>query len=240
MKKAITVLAIIAIVAGAVFAAETHKVQIKSVVDPVDPVFQWVFISGTGSDVTEGTVFTNDGEAVYDADEPYVIDGNNAIELSSIAEEALTVVFDARLLTDVKLARGAIYDLEFVAEPLVGEAQSYSVSPVLDGSSVSYDVTGKASRTTAEMSYYIQHPEFDNFIEQKTALASVPVSDNDASAKTAGTAYAEKLTQTTKVAFETENVTKGNLARFTVKYPKDTAAPADTYRAYISMNITVE
>ena len=238
MKKAITILAVLIVLASAVFAAETHKIQIKSVVDPVYPVFQWVFVSGTGSNVEANTVFTNDGE-VEDTDTSYEIDCENAILLSSIAEDSLTVVFDARLLTDVKLARRAVYDLQFVAEPLVGEAQSYSVSPVLQGSSVSYDVTGKASRTTAETSYYEQHPEFPAFITKDTDLASVPVTPADASAKEAGeTPYAEKLTQTTKVAFETENVTKGNLARFTVVYPQDTAAPADTYRAYISMNIT--
>jgi len=43
MKKAITILAIIAIVAGAVFAAETHQLKVKSDVAEVLPAFNLTF-----------------------------------------------------------------------------------------------------------------------------------------------------------------------------------------------------
>ena len=234
MKKAITILAVLIVLVGAVFADETHKIQIKSEVGVVLPIFQLSFVSGG-----TGTATTNASKKTYENGVPseLTIDGDGAITVDDISQNELSVVFEARLLSNVKLAESAIYDLQFVANPLTGEATGYQVSPLASASSVDYSANDLATRTTYDASYYDQHAAYTNsFVAEKTAIAETIIE----APASAGQPYAKKVTQTTMVAFRTENVTAGSLGQFTVGYPQDTAAPADTYKAYIELNITVE
>lgn len=61
MKKVLAILVVLALVCGAVFAAETHKISLKSTIGEVLPVFQLVRAEYTGT-TTDGSEFTTDEE----------------------------------------------------------------------------------------------------------------------------------------------------------------------------------
>ena len=63
MKKAIAILAVLVILVGAVFAAETHKIKIQAVVNTVEPQYQMVV----------GNVKTNNSKVAY-TDTAYTVD----------------------------------------------------------------------------------------------------------------------------------------------------------------------
>ncbi|MBR6235236.1 MAG: hypothetical protein IKR01_05250, partial [Spirochaetales bacterium] len=105
MKKAITILAIIAIVACAVFAdtVENHKIQIKTKVEGFAPVFQLYYSDSIKTNATrtdtartapataEGNDFTNKNEAnAYTAS---MID-KTAVDIS---KNPVTATFVAKL-----------------------------------------------------------------------------------------------------------------------------------------------
>ena len=92
MKKAITILAILAIVVGAVFADETHTLKIKATQQNIEPAFQMYVKAVTQTGATkDSTIITNPTAVKYDLLEE-VGDGDE--EYDSSASEAATFSFE--------------------------------------------------------------------------------------------------------------------------------------------------
>ncbi|MBR4426350.1 MAG: hypothetical protein IKS77_01490 [Spirochaetales bacterium] len=110
MKKVITILAILALAVGMIFAdakSETHTIRIKSVVDNVRPVIQLKIANVSGSTNTgnngDGNRF--DGTNTYDD-----FDDDNAIQVFSINKGG-TVTFQALLKNQTNTTEA--YSLSF-------------------------------------------------------------------------------------------------------------------------------
>ncbi|MBQ3696947.1 MAG: hypothetical protein II883_03425, partial [Spirochaetales bacterium] len=74
MKKAITILAVLIVLVGAVFAAETHSIKLKTVVDEVLPAFQLSNTALTaknsaGETMAKQQQYTNANKAVVDVED---------------------------------------------------------------------------------------------------------------------------------------------------------------------------
>jgi hypothetical protein len=121
MKKAITILAIIAIVAGALFAtSETHTVRIKADVNVIKPVFGLMMDGDTYKTNTAtldgDTDYTGDYTTEFGRNASYGMtgeenDNDNALAVSFKLDQGGTVTFNAVLLNNAKEI--SQYDLTF-------------------------------------------------------------------------------------------------------------------------------
>lgn len=113
MKKAITVIMIFALLAGFLFATqETHTIRLKSVVENVRPVFQ-LKITSINDNSAEGNTSTNagnNGSKVFDGNNIYAFNDDNAIEIFSISKGG-SVTFQAVLAN--KTNTSETYSLSF-------------------------------------------------------------------------------------------------------------------------------
>lgn len=120
MKKAITILAILAIVVGAVFAdtVETHNIKLHTTVGSVVPVFHLVENSITakasnGSDIADETVrSTNSANADF-AQATRTLTPDNAVEVGDITKANIVVSFDVTVSNAAKIVKN--YTLAFTA-----------------------------------------------------------------------------------------------------------------------------
>ena len=88
MKKAITILAVLIVLVGAVFAAETHKIKIKADVTEQLPTFQMYY-----------SAYTNTGKVAFDATQTYYdqtgydtnfnLDSNGSVTVSVIVNNTV-------------------------------------------------------------------------------------------------------------------------------------------------------
>ena len=226
MKKAITILAIIAIVAGAVFAdtSESHKIQIKTQVQGFEPVFQLYFdaatktnyeraVARTDPNVAEGEDFSNVDDAhAYTTENSAIIDKTDV----DISRDPVTATVTAKLTGNVKLGNTKTYTITFKADRLasdethiVGNAQqaaTYYINPTVTGSSVA----AANSVPTGITMNNISNPALDG----TTLVGSIDA------------------------VMSTVNIDPGNLATFTFKYDADQNAPVDYYTAYVWMVVS--
>ena len=136
MKKAITILAVLIVLVGAVFAeiqTENHSIKLHTTVDPVVPVFHLNFkdvtataaagaaLAADDAQSTNGgnTAFANNGAHTYTAE------SRAALEVGDISKGAITVNFDVTISNAAKIYRS--YDLTFGA---TGFAVTKNNSPV--------------------------------------------------------------------------------------------------------------
>lgn len=224
MKKAITILAVLIVLVGAVFATEeNHKIQIKTQVEGFPPVFQLYYsdqiktnatraVARTQPATAEGENFANKAE-----NSPYTA---SMIDQTSvdISKEDLTAVFTAKLTGNVKLGNTTTYTIQFKAESLESTA-SHTVG------------TGNA-QTTGK--YYIAASEDDSGIAAAAAPDGVTMGQVVAPAlNNEGT-----LVGSIPATMDTSNILPGDLATFTVNYDADADAPVDFYTAYIWMVVS--
>ena len=114
MKKAITVIMILALLAGFSFALEeTHTIRLKSVVDNIRPVIQLKITSINGK--SQNKAGTNAGTEehepnAFDGTNIYSFNNDNAIEIFSINKGG-SVTFQAILTNDTNT--NEMYSLSF-------------------------------------------------------------------------------------------------------------------------------
>ena len=113
MKKLIAILMVLAVVAGFVFAAETHTISVNGKVEEVLPVFQ-LYMDLNNSVKTN----TTNGGAEWAANGEYTADGT-AVNLGFYLDKAGTVVFFAQLVNPAKTTKAfnlvfsdGIFDVE--------------------------------------------------------------------------------------------------------------------------------
>ena len=232
MKKAITILAVLIVLVGAVFAdpavnPEVHSVKIKSTVVQVPPKFQMEYsITTSYPNFTDLTGTTNNEATKNDWGVQSYVD-TTAKEVSDISKYNITGTFTAKVITDVKLKATdtQTYKLTWKAEPLTqttdiptGNAPyvvKASLSSTLAAATGTGAATVKAAFSGSSVGYNVITPAVD---ETPAELGNNLVGE--------GT-----------VQFGVQNNTKGNLAVFTVEYPADSNAPAADYYATISLSI---
>ena len=226
MKKAITILAILAIVVGAVFAdtEENHKIQVKTEVKAYEPVFQLYFDANTKTNYDRTVARTNpnvaEGEdfSEVDAAHAYETENNAIIDKTDvdISRDPVTATVTAKLTGNVKLGNTKTYTITFKAdrlasddEHIVGNAQQaayYYINPTATGSSVA---AANGVPTGITMNNVV-NPALDG----TTLVGSIDA------------------------VMTTVNINPGNLATFTFKYNADENAPVDYYTAYIWMVVS--
>jgi len=111
MKKAITILAVLIVLVGAVFADETHTIKIKATQEPLEPGFQMYVkevsqqgATSTSSIITNSTAVPYDNAAENPADRDYDLsDGSEAASFSF--ETANTVTIAVKLGNKAKTAQ---------------------------------------------------------------------------------------------------------------------------------------
>lgn len=168
MKKAITILAIIAIVAGAVFAAETHKISVRADVEETLPAFNLSFggkntnqvvanVYGENSDVAEPFA------AAYDSSSHTE---NGAADIGFNLNETNSFVVKAEVINAVKTNKsftiafkGGVFDVKRNTvggklSPsqivLADNHTSDAIKTVVGGESATLDAAGtRASNPTA-------------------------------------------------------------------------------------------
>lgn len=134
MKKVLTILVVLALVCGAAFAAETHKITLRSTIGEVLPVFQLVraAYAGTATDgtaVTAASETTNttggiDANGVTEDGIRYNVADDAAyslreLEVGDLSKYDVDVTFDVRISNAAKSVR--VFTLTF-------EAGDFSVS----------------------------------------------------------------------------------------------------------------
>ena len=114
MKKLIAILAIMVVLAGALFADETHTVKIKADVNSIIPVFglkQGGYKTNTAT-LDGETQYTGDYTTEYDRASTYGMTSNDdALLVSFKLDQGGSVTFYAILLNNAKQIE--TYDLEF-------------------------------------------------------------------------------------------------------------------------------
>ncbi len=118
MKKFIAILAILTLVAGAVFAVdgatETHNIKLKTNVGGEIPAFQLQYVSGakgTATSVSNSTAVSYNSETAHTYDN--TVPGNNDVEVLDISKKDIEVTFKVVLANDAKQVED--YELKFSA-----------------------------------------------------------------------------------------------------------------------------
>ncbi len=213
MKKAITILAIIAIVVGSIFAAnqtENHSIKLQTVIDPVVPAFQLTNSSVTGNNSDGSTTgigtqqWTNKPAApatpasfVNNGNHTYTAESRDAVLVGDISRYNVSAVFDVLLVNKAK------------------EKKSYTVT--LSAGSFNTKVNG-AANATAPASHAVSG------LGTKQGVTTSGSGDSFTAAFN-GTTCNQETDSTT-------------LAQYTVTYDKRAEIDPGTYTADITMEIT--
>ena len=150
MKKAITILAVLIVLVGAVFADETHTIKVKADVDVVIPVFGLKMSTPANNYVTnEATLVNRQGNTTeytteYGKGATYgMTDNANAIDVAFNLDEEGSVTFQALLLNKAK--QRETYNLTFGGGVFTVSRQGtsgLSYGPDKITTSVGDDITG--------------------------------------------------------------------------------------------------
>lgn len=138
MKKAITILAIIAIVAGTVFAAETHTIKIKADVTEVLPAFQLVL------EAPADTETTNDSKVVFTENANYA--ENTAKDVNFNLDKGGTVNLSAKLANEAKTLKA--FDIAFSMgdfDVTINNGTPHTLSPTITTTAPDVDIQGISS-----------------------------------------------------------------------------------------------
>ena len=228
MKKAITILAILIVLVGAVFATvnpEIHSVKIKSTVEQVLPQFQMAYsITTSEANFTDLTGTTNNETTKNNWGVQSYVDAT-AKNVSDISKYNITGTFTAKVITDVKLKAtdAQTYTLTWKAEPLT---QTTDLKTGVDA----HVVKASTSSTLAVADTGAASVKDNSVSALSYNVTSEPGAEE--------TTYGNDLSGTNTVQFGTQNNTAGNLSVFTAIYSADSTAPAADYEATISLSIT--
>ena len=208
MKKAITILAIFAIVIGSIFAAnqtENHSIKLHTTIDEVVPVFHLVYKSASGTASSQVAIqtaeqSTNGSNAAFTANgaHDYTTESRSAVEVGDIAKGPITVNFDVTISNPAKIVRA--YDLTL-------NATGFAVTH--DGSPATTAITSKTLSGYAEHNGVNVTEKTANSIatatftgktcDDSTVLATYKVvyaQDRDADPTNAGATYTADVTLT--------------------------------------------
>jgi len=204
MKKAITILAALIVLVGAVFAetqTETHSIQLHTTVEKVEPIFHLVYVSSDGTAATGATIAT--GEKATNSSNVKFTDGAerdyaSALEIGDISKGAITVVFKVTLSNPAKLVQA--YDLALDA---TGFAVTHNTTPAttaitsktLSGFAAhnGVNVIQKVANSTATATFT------GKTCDESTVLANYQVvytQDTEADPTNAGATYTSDVTLT--------------------------------------------
>lgn len=226
MKKAITILAVLIVLVGAVFATEEdHKIQIKTKVDGYQPVFQLTVGDLTTNGTRQTARPTKEGVSASGEDfsaktgaDAYTVDTFYDLTSTDIAKDDVSATFTAVLAGNVKLASKKTYTIEFKAEQLESK-----VTHTWEGQTEAAKYTIKADKTASAIAAATDKP---NGVTLGTVTAP------------AFAANSTTLAGSIPATMDTRNIQPGNLATFSVTYKADENAPVDEYYAYIWMVVT--
>ena len=223
MKKLITILMVLAIVVGAVFAeSETHSIRIKSDVDGELPMFQLILLNSTG--VTNNEVnnqTTNTTPNAFGTGENDSYAGNEtdatAVDVGFNLDEGGTVTFIAKCANAARFSSndtGRIYTLVFT------------------GGTFRVSRYGVASTTTGEGEQAV------TTYEELAPAITVKQTTNPS-----GFTYPETINNGVKVKIGTSGVKTGETAGATMataefKYTADKSIDPGTYYADVTLTIT--
>jgi len=160
MKKAITILAVLIVLVGAVFAAdgatETHTIRLKTDVIGDVPAFRLSYTSGAKSN--EATSSTNKTPTAYDsknaASYGYDVQADasiyNDVEVADISKNNLNVTFTASIVNEAKQVED--YLLVFTAGPFDAKAngKSHPVNPATATATVNPNLLSERKGITTE------------------------------------------------------------------------------------------
>ncbi len=161
MKKVIAILAIMLVIVGAVFAAETHTIKLKTQVGGEVPAFQLSYVSGGIGSAASATNVASSTVAMYqygDANSPDSFAGDD-IEVLDISENDITVKFSALLANDAK-RKNEVYNVTLEAGAfsvlrsgiqgeLAASSQAVAVSTTL-AARLGIDTTASALQSDAK------------------------------------------------------------------------------------------
>ena len=188
MKKAITILAVLIVLVGAVFAAETHSIKLKTVVDEVIPAFQlsntsltaWKDVDGVKTAVANVQQYTNPAEAdefAANGDHTYGTESRADVNVGDLSKYDVTVGFTvyvankAKTLTDYKLT----FTAGSFAVERDGESQNQTLdpngAPAITGLGAKTGTNGETSVTTTDETTYVLADFNGNECSANTAIA---------------------------------------------------------------------
>jgi len=222
MKKAITILAMIAIVAFAVFAdapvGETQRITIKSVVERVDPQYQLKGVLGANA-----ANFTTEADVIAAGD---VATPHNGKELTGgdISQAAIVASFGLFQVEDAK--NRFAYTFTISATKLVQREDAEHREPA-------------QPYTTANAPVFSELDDDNWYAPAGEGQANNGITSGTASLKlTEGvaTGVSADVTFNGKATVAASNTPK---LAFTVTWADDKAAPAGLYEADVTMTYTV-
>ena len=223
MKKLITILMVLAIVVGAVFAeSEAHSIRIKSDVDGELPMFQLILLSSTGvtyNEVNNQTTNTTPNAFGTGENDSYAVNDTNAtaVDVGFNLDEGGTVTFIAKCANAARFSSddtGRVYTLVFTGG--VFKVSRYGV----------------ASTTTVEGEQTVT--TYEELIPEVTVKQTTNPS---------GFSYPDTINNGVKVKIGTSGVKTGTDAGATMataefKYTADKSIDPGTYYADVTLTIT--
>ena len=217
MKKAITVILILALLAGFSFAIEeTHTIRLKSVVENIRPVIQLKITSINGNSSTDNAGTNagteNHGPNVFDGTNIYSFNDDNAIEIFSINKGG-SVTFQAILTNDTNTDER--YSLTF------GGGVFTNVSRYGEKGG-----TRGPDRITTSVGTVIDESKADKGIE------SITLGVSDSANKPVIVAFHGDLDK--EYTYRNDVV----LAVATYEYPEDPTINSDTYYADVTLTVS--
>ena len=187
MKKAITILAVLIVLVGAVFADETHSIKLKTVVDEVIPAFQLSNTNLTAKDsagvaVANVSQTSNAAEQVFSDDAPaaednpatpdvdesaaahghtYTLDGRAAVNVGDLSKYDVTAKFTVYLANKAKTLQD--YKLTFTAGAF--SVKRNNVSGTLAASAPVVSETGAKVGSVAEKGTSVTTSEESSYVK---------------------------------------------------------------------------
>ena len=172
MKKAITILAVLIVLVGAVFAAETHSIRLKTVVDEVLPAFQlsntaltaFKDVDGVKTAVVNVKQYTNaakDEVDVDDGDHTYGTESRADVNVGDLSKYDVEVQFTVYIANKAKTLKD--YRLAFTAGSFAVERDGVSLNqtlppaddPEITGLGAQDGTNGEQSVETSDKSTYV-------------------------------------------------------------------------------------
>ncbi len=224
MKKVLTVLVVLALVCGAAFAAETHKITLKSTIDEVLPVFHFTDTS------LDSTNKATDGTAVAHTSQTTNEDGGLTID--NVSEGGVRFNADASPYTvdeQVEIGDLSKYDL----------GATFTVTVSNPAKSVkTFKLAFTAGSFTTKMG--VGEAQQDLVIDAATKVAAENTALTDASGVTTSATNSESANYLTAVFNGTTLTPTTTLGTYYVLYKADSRINPGEYTADIKLEITVE
>jgi len=238
MKKAITILAVLIVLVGAVFATETHSIRLKTEVQGVLPAFQLTnsaitATASNGQNVANAQQWSNPIVADDPATEAneYVAADVFANDIAAVADNPDTVDVD-----ETVVAVDHKYDTEGRADVVVGDISRYAISATFDVLLVNQAKQVNTYTLTFTAGDFAAQKNGNDYNVPASSHALVAAS---LGAKTGVTTEGSGDSFTAAFNGTTCNETTATttLAQYEVAYPKTSDVDPGTYYATIKLEI---